>query len=135
MNEAALNPTPKRSVSTTCFRMRGDDLEDANDGRVMGRWLKMAPTGRGPSPGTALHLPDHGRRRRGTRHSLRGAGGDPEPGASPIPGKAATRATQATATRLDTVVTLHPSKVENGTRLRLVHSASCWPKNETAFTI
>jgi uncharacterized protein YndB with AHSA1/START domain len=35
--------------------------------------------------------------------------------------------------RLDTVVTWTLSKVENGTRLRLVHSGFVLPKNETAF--
>lgn len=35
--------------------------------------------------------------------------------------------------RLDTVVTLSLSKVENGTRLRLVHSGFVMPKNDTAF--
>lgn len=35
--------------------------------------------------------------------------------------------------RLDTVVTFILSKVENGTRLRLIHSGFVLPKNETAF--
>jgi uncharacterized protein YndB with AHSA1/START domain len=35
--------------------------------------------------------------------------------------------------RLDTVVTWILSRVENGTRLRLVHSGFVLPKNETAF--
>ena len=35
--------------------------------------------------------------------------------------------------RLDTVVTLILSKVENGTRLRLVHSGFVLPKNDAAF--
>ena len=35
--------------------------------------------------------------------------------------------------RLDTVVTLTLSRVENGTRLRLVHAGFVLPKNETAF--
>lgn len=35
---------------------------------------------------------------------------------------------------LDTVVTFHLSAVESGTRLRLVHSGFLLPKNETAFT-
>ncbi|MBY3262672.1 SRPBCC domain-containing protein [Rhizobium laguerreae] len=34
---------------------------------------------------------------------------------------------------LDTVVTFILSKVENGTRLRLIHSGFVLPKNETAF--
>lgn len=34
---------------------------------------------------------------------------------------------------LDTVVALTLSKVENGTRLRLVHSGFVTPKNDTAF--
>jgi uncharacterized protein YndB with AHSA1/START domain len=37
--------------------------------------------------------------------------------------------------RLDTVVTFILSKVENGTRLRLVHSGFVLPKNDTAFKI
>jgi uncharacterized protein YndB with AHSA1/START domain len=36
--------------------------------------------------------------------------------------------------RLETVVTFSLSRVENGTRLRLVHSGFVLPKNETAFT-
>jgi len=35
--------------------------------------------------------------------------------------------------KLDTVVTIVLSKVENGTRLRLVHSGFVLPKNDTAF--
>jgi uncharacterized protein YndB with AHSA1/START domain len=35
--------------------------------------------------------------------------------------------------RLDTVVTLSLSRVENGTRLRLVHSGFITPNNDTAF--
>ena len=35
--------------------------------------------------------------------------------------------------RLETVVTFTLSRVENGTRLRLVHSGFVLPKNETAF--
>ena len=35
--------------------------------------------------------------------------------------------------RLDTVVTWTLAKVENGTRLRLVHSGFVTPKNDTAF--
>lgn len=35
--------------------------------------------------------------------------------------------------RLDTVVTMMLSRVENGTRLRLVHSGFVTPKNDTAF--
>ncbi len=35
--------------------------------------------------------------------------------------------------RLDTVVTFTLSRVENGTRLRLVHSGFVTPKNDTAF--
>jgi uncharacterized protein YndB with AHSA1/START domain len=35
---------------------------------------------------------------------------------------------------LDTVVTFTLARVENGTRLRLVHSGFALPKNETAFT-
>jgi uncharacterized protein YndB with AHSA1/START domain len=35
--------------------------------------------------------------------------------------------------RLDTVVTFTLSRVENGTRLRLVHSGFVLPNNETAF--
>jgi uncharacterized protein YndB with AHSA1/START domain len=36
--------------------------------------------------------------------------------------------------RLDTVVTFLLSKVENGTRLRLIHSGFVLPRNESAFT-
>ena len=35
--------------------------------------------------------------------------------------------------RLDTVVTFTLARVENGTRLRLVHSGFVLPRNETAF--
>jgi len=36
--------------------------------------------------------------------------------------------------RLDTVVTFTLSKVDNGTRLRLVHSGFVLPRNDTAFS-
>ncbi len=41
--------------------------------------------------------------------------------------------TDGCSSRLDTVVTITLSKVENGTRLRLVHSGFVLPKNNTAF--
>ena len=40
---------------------------------------------------------------------------------------------QTTGSALDTVVTWVLSRVENGTRVRLVHSGFVLPKNDTAF--
>ena len=65
-------------------------------------------------------------------HSLRGAGGEAE--RTPVYAwKGGHEGNVGYGSRLDTVVTWTLSKVEDGTRLRLVHSGFVTPKNDTAF--
>ena len=99
---------------------------------LMGRWLKMAPTGFAPRVGTrftyqttpagewdgVIHcqvlevIPNE-------RLAYAWTGGH--------------EGNVGYGSRLDTVVTFVLSAVDNGTRLRLVHSGFVLPKNETAF--
>jgi uncharacterized protein YndB with AHSA1/START domain len=99
---------------------------------MMGRWLKMAPTGFKPTVGTrftyqttpagewdgVIHcqvlevIPNE-------RLAYSWQGGH--------------AANVGYGSPLDTVVTFILSAAENGTRLRLIHSGFVLPKNETAF--
>ncbi len=99
---------------------------------MMGRWLRMEPTGFKPTVGTrftyqttpagewdgVIHcqvlevIPNQ-------RLAYAWRGGH--------------EANVGYGSRLDTVVTFVLSAVETGTRLRLVHSGFVLPKNETAF--
>ena len=99
---------------------------------LMGRWLKMEPTGFAPTVGTrftyqttpagewdgVIHcqvlevIPNE-------RLAYAWTGGH--------------EGNVGYGSRLDTVVTFVLSAVDNGTRLRLVHSGFVLPRNETAF--
>ena len=101
-------------------------------GELMARWLSMAPTGFEAVSGT--------------RFTLQTTPGGAWDGVihcqvlEAIPNERLVYAWKSGheenvgyGSRLDTVVTWNLSKVENGTRLRLVHSGFVLPKNETAF--
>jgi uncharacterized protein YndB with AHSA1/START domain len=99
---------------------------------MMGRWLKMEPTGFAPTVGT--------------RFTYRTSPAGEWDGVihcqvlEAIPNERLAYAwtgghegNVGYGSRLDTVVTFVLSAVENGTRLRLVHSGFVLPKNDTAF--
>jgi len=101
-------------------------------GELIGRWIRMVPTGFVPVEGTHFTFRT---RPAGKwdgvinckvlevipreRFALAWKGGD--------------ESNVGYGSRLDTVVTFTLSRVENGTRLRLVHSGFVLPKNDTAF--
>ena len=68
----------------------------------------------------------------GRYHSLPGAGGDTNERLV-YAWKSGHEGNVGYGSRLDTVVTWTLFRVENGTRLRLVHSGFVLPKNDTAF--
>ncbi len=102
-------------------------------GELMGRWLMMTPTGFAAV--------------KGTRFSYQTTAAGAWDGVihcevlEVVPNeklsytwKGGHEGNTGYGSKLDTVVTFTLSKVENGTRLRLVHSGFMLPDNETAFT-
>ena len=100
---------------------------------LMGRWLHMEPTGFEATPG-----------RRFTYQTTPAGEWDGVIRCQVLEAVANERLVYAWqgghdrnvgyGSRLDTVVTLTLSRVESGTRLRLVHSGFVLPRNDTAFT-
>ena len=110
----------------------GDDLEGADHGRAH---RPLADAGRRfrASRGQPLHLQDDAGRRLGRHDPLRGTGGRCRTNASSIPGRAGTRTNVGYGSRLETVVIWTLARVENGTRVRVVHSGFVLPRNDTAY--
>jgi uncharacterized protein YndB with AHSA1/START domain len=101
-------------------------------GELMSRWLKMTPAGFEPVKGTHFTL------------QTKPAGAwdgvihcevlEVNPNARlAYAWKGGHEGNVGYGSRLDTVVTFILSRVESGTRLRVVHSGFVLPKNETAF--
>ncbi len=99
---------------------------------MMGRWLKMEPTGFAPTVGTRFtYQTTPAGEWDGVIHCQV---------LEVIPNerlayawKGGHEGNVGYGSRLDTVVTFVLSAVDNGTRLRVVHSGFALPKNETAF--
>jgi uncharacterized protein YndB with AHSA1/START domain len=99
---------------------------------MMGRWLKMEPTGFSPTVGTRFTYQ--------TTPAGEWDGVIRCQVLEVIPNERLAYAwtgghegNVGYGSRLDTVVTFILSAVDNGTRLRLVHSGFVLPKNDTAF--
>lgn len=134
MNIAALKPDTQVIVVDEVLPHSPETVwKTLTSADLMARWLRMTPTGFAPVKGnnftyqtTAAGAWD------GTIHcevievipnqrlAYAWRGGD--------------ESNVGYGSRLDTVVTFTLSKVDNGTRLRLVHSGFVLPKNETAFS-
>ena len=132
MTETALKPATRDVVVDEVFPHAPEMIwKTLTSGALMGRWL-MAPTGfapvvgnrftyqttpAGPWDGTihceVLQVTPNER----LAYSWRGGHAD----------------NVGYGSRLDTIVTFILSKVETGTRLRLVHSGFVLPDNDTAF--
>ena len=133
MNDAAIMADSREIVVDEVFPHTLDVVwKTLTTPELMGRWLKMQPTGFTPKVGTCftyqttpagewdgvIHcqvlevIPNE-------RLAYAWTGGH--------------EGNAGYGSRLDTVVTFVLSAVENGTRLRLVHSGFVLPKNETAF--
>ena len=99
---------------------------------MMGRWLKMEPTGFAPSVGTRLtYQTTPAGEWDGVIHCQVLEATPNERLA--YSWKGGHEGNVGYGSRLDTVVTFALSAVENGTRLRLIHSGFELPKNESAF--
>ena len=132
MNDVELQPATQAIVVDEVFPHAPETLwRTLTSGELMARWL-MQPTGFAPVEGTRFTyqttpagewdgtircqvlevVPN-------TRFAYSWSGGH--------------EGNTGYGSRLDTVVTWLLSKVESGTRLRLVHSGFVMPTNETAF--
>ncbi len=132
MTDVELAPATQAIVVDEVFPHAPETLwRTLTNGELMARWL-MKPTGFAPVEGTrftyqttpaggwdgTIHcqvlevVPN-------VRFAYSWSGGD--------------EANKGYGSRLDTIVTWFLSKVDGGTRLRLVHSGFAMPTNETAF--
>jgi uncharacterized protein YndB with AHSA1/START domain len=134
MNDAALKSGTQEIVVDEVFPHAPETIwKTLTNGELMARWLRMPATGFEPVKG-----------KRFTYHTTPGGAWD---------GVIHCEVLEATLNQrlvyswksghaenvgygapLDTVVTFTLTKVESGTRLRLVHSGFVLPKNDTAFT-
>lgn len=133
MNDAALQSATREIVVDDVFPHAPETIwKTLTSGELMGRWL-MAPAGFAPV--------------KGNRFTYQTTPAGAWDGVihcevlEAIPNERlayAWRGGHETnigyGSRLDTVVTFTLSRVENGTRLRLVHSGFVLPRNESAFT-
>jgi uncharacterized protein YndB with AHSA1/START domain len=133
MNEAVLQSATRQIVVDDVFPHAPETIwKTLTSGELMGRWL-MAPAGFEPVKG-----------KRFTYQTTPAGAWDGVIHCEVlevVPNqrlayawKGGHQANTGYGSRLDTIVTFTLSKVENGTRLRLVHSGFVLPDNETAFT-
>jgi len=133
MNDAALKSDTQDIVVDEVFPHAPETIWKAltaND--LIGRWLQMAPTGFEPVKG-----------RRFTFQTTPAGAWDGVIRCQVLEARPNERLAYGWRSghegnvgygaQLDTVVTWTLSRVENGTRLRLVHSGFVLPRNETAF--
>jgi uncharacterized protein YndB with AHSA1/START domain len=111
MNDAALKPDTQDIVVDEVFPHTPETIwKTLTTANLMGRWLMM-PAGFEPVEGKHFTYQ--------TRPAGAWDGGH--------------EGNVGYGSRLDTVVTFILSKVENGTRLRLIHSGFVLPNNDAAF--
>jgi uncharacterized protein YndB with AHSA1/START domain len=133
MNDAALKSDTHEIVVDEVFPHAPETIWKAlTTGELIGRWLMMTPTGFEAVTG-----------KRFTFQTTPGGAWDGVIRCQVLEATPNERLVYAWksghagnvgyGTPLDTVVTFILSKVENGTRLRLVHSGFVLPKNDTAF--
>jgi uncharacterized protein YndB with AHSA1/START domain len=133
MNKAALKSDTQAIVVDEVFPHAPETIwKTLTSGELMGRWLKMTPTGFEPSKGTKF-----------TYKTTPGGAWDGIIHCEVLEAVANERLVYAWKSGhaenvgygapLDTVVTFILSRVETGTRLRLVHSGFVLPRNDMAF--
>jgi uncharacterized protein YndB with AHSA1/START domain len=133
MNEAALKSHTQEIVVDDVFPHAPEMIwKTLTTGALMGRWLKMAPVGFAPVAGTRF-----------TYQTTAAGAWDGVINCEVLEAvpnqrlayawKGGHEGNTGYGSRLDTVVTFTLSKVEAGTRLRVVHSGFTLPKNEMAF--
>ena len=132
MNEAARQPDTQEIVVDEVFPHQPQTLWKAlTDGELMAQWL-MRPTGFAPVVGTRFTFQ--------TKPSGAWDGTIQCQVLQVVPNERLAYSWQGGhecnagyGSPLDTVVTLTLTKVQDGTRLRLVHSGFVLPTNDTAF--
>jgi uncharacterized protein YndB with AHSA1/START domain len=134
MNYAALKSDTQEIVVDEVFPHAPETIWKAlTTGELIGRWLSMTPTGFEPvkgknftfqtTPGGAWDGVIHCQVLEATPNER-----------LVYAWKSGHEGNVGYGSPLDTVVTFILSRVENGTRLRLVHSGFVLPRNDTAFT-
>lgn len=132
MNDAALKPDTQEIVVDEVFPHAPETIwKTLTDGELIARWM-MAPTGFEPVEGKQFTFQ--------TKAAGEWDGVIRCQVLQAVPNerlvyawKGGHESNVGYGSRLDTVVTMVLSKVENGTRLRLVHSGFVMPVNDTAF--
>ena len=133
MNDAALKSDTQEIVVDEVFPHAPETIwKTLTNGALMARWLGMTPTGFEPVKGKQF-----------TYQTTPGGAWDGIIHCEVLEAIANERLVYSWKSGhaenvgygapLDTVVTFTLSRVDNGTRLRLVHSGFVLPKNETAF--
>jgi uncharacterized protein YndB with AHSA1/START domain len=134
MNDAALKSGTQEIVVDEVFPHAPETIwKTLTNGALMARWVGMTPTGFAPMKGTRF-----------TYQTTPGGSWDGVIHCEVLEAtpnerlvyswKSGNAENIGYGALLDTVVTFTLAKVENGTRLRLVHSGFVLPKNEPAFT-
>ena len=133
MNDAALKPDTQDIVVDEVFPHTPETIWNTlTSGDLMGRWLHMTPTGFAAVKGTRF-----------TYQTTPAGAWDGTIHCQVLEVKPNERFAYAWkgghdgnagyGSRLDTVVTFTLTRVENGTRLRVVHSGFALPRNDSAF--
>ena len=133
MNDEAMKSATREIVVDEIFPHAAETIwKTLTTGELVGRWLRMTPTGFAPVRGThftfqttpagawdgVIHC-EVLEVRPNERLVYAWKGGDD--------------GNTGYGSRLDSVVTMSLSKADGGTRLRLVHSGFVMPRNEAAF--
>ena len=132
MNDAALKPDTQEIVVDEIFPHAPETIwKTLTSGELIGRWM-MAPTGFEAVAGNRFTF--------ATKAAGAWDGVIHCQVLEAVPNerfvfawKGGHESNVEYGSKLDTVVTMTLSKVENGTRLRLVHSGFVLPKNDTAY--
>jgi uncharacterized protein YndB with AHSA1/START domain len=134
MNDIALKSETRDIVVDEVFPHAPETIwKTLTTGELIARWLKMAPTGF--EPVTGKHFTFQTRPAGAWDGVIRCQVLEVMPNERlAYAWKGGDEGNVGYGSRLDTVVTWVLSRVENGTRLRLVHSGFVLPKNDTAFT-
>jgi len=133
MNDAALKSSTQDIVVDEIFPHAPETIwKTLTNGELMARWLGMTPTGFEPVKGKQFtYKTTPGGAWDGVIHC---EVQEARPNERLVyTWRSGHEGNVGYGTRLDTVVTFILSRLENGTRLRLVHSGFVLPKNETAF--
>jgi uncharacterized protein YndB with AHSA1/START domain len=133
MNDATLKPDTQEIVVDELFPHAAGTIWTAlTTGELISRWLLMRPTGFAPVKGT--HFTFQTTPAGAWDGVIRCEVLEVTPNERLVYAwKGGHDANVGYGSRLDTVVTWTLSRIENGTRLRLVHSGFVLPRNDTAF--